>query len=58
VKRHPYCESHPIGWFGHGHTLRNPATVTLDYDYFVPGGVYYIPAGTLQLQWETENFGW
>ncbi len=59
TNRHPYCESNPRGWFGHNHTIENPAVVTLDYDYFPPGNAgQYIPAGTKHLQWETLNFGW
>lgn len=57
-KRHPYCERNPKGWFGHNHTIKDPAEVVLDYDYLLPDGVHYIPAGTAHLQWETLNFGW
>lgn len=57
-KNHSYCSSNPKGWFGHGHSLRNPAVVTLDFDYFLPDGYNYIPKGTPHKQWETLDFGW
>ncbi len=56
-KRHPWCESNPKGWFGHGHSIKNPAEVTLDFDYYLPDGKI-IPKGTKHFQWETPNFGW
>jgi len=58
MSRHPYCEEHPKGWFGHGHSFKSPARVMLDYDYYLPDGFNCIRAGIQHLQWETPNFGW
>lgn len=58
MNRHPYCETNPKGWFGHKHTYKTPAMVTLDYDYYLPDGINCIPAGTPHTQWESTNFGW
>ena len=56
---HPYCvgPKKMKDWYGHGHTSKQPAVVTLDYDLRLPTGDI-IPANILHHQWETENFGW